>query len=50
MSMRRLGIWRAAVLPLAFVASAATVNAQGHVTSPKEFFTFSGVFLGIQMV
>ena len=38
MSMRRLGIWRAAVLPLVFVASAATVHAQGHITSPKEFF------------
>ena len=38
MSMRRLRTWRAAVLPLAFVASAATVHAQGHITSPKEFF------------
>jgi len=38
MSMRRLSTWRAAVLPLAFIASAATVHAQGHITSPKEFF------------
>jgi len=38
MFMRRLLSWRAAVLPLAFAASAATVHAQGHITSPKEFF------------
>jgi len=38
MSMRRLLTWRAAVLPLAFIASSATVHAQAHITSPKEFF------------
>jgi hypothetical protein len=26
------------MLPLAFVAATATANAQGHVTTPKEFF------------
>src|SRR5678815_3361168 len=38
MSMRRFRTWRAAVLPLAFVATTATASAQGHVTTPKEFF------------
>jgi hypothetical protein len=40
MSMRSTRTWRSAVLlPFAFVAStAAAVSAQGHVTSPKEFF------------
>ncbi|MGE5731112.1 MAG: M14 metallopeptidase family protein, partial [Gemmatimonas sp.] len=38
MSMRRFRTWRAAMLPLAFVAATATANAQGHVTTPKEFF------------
>ncbi|HEY5063171.1 MAG TPA: M14 metallopeptidase family protein, partial [Gemmatimonadaceae bacterium] len=39
MSMRRLRFWRATAvvaLPLAFAA--ATSSAQGHVTTPKEFF------------
>lgn len=36
MSMRGLGSWRAAVLPLVFAAASA--GAQGHVTTPKEFF------------
>jgi hypothetical protein len=39
MSMRRLRSWRATAvvaLPLAFAA--ATASAQGHVTTPKEFF------------
>src|SRR5215208_1924976 len=39
MFMRRRLTWRAAVLPLAFIASSATVHAQGHVTTPKEFFS-----------
>src|SRR3954462_15731276 len=40
MSMRSTRTWRSAVLlPFAFAAStAATVSAQGHVTTPKEFF------------
>ena len=38
MSMRKFRTWRAAVLPLAFVATTATASAQGHVTTPKEFF------------
>ena len=38
MSMRRFRTWRAAMLPLVFVAAATTVQAQGHVTTPKEFF------------
>ena len=39
MSMRRLRLWRIAVIasaPLLFAASLA--SAQGHITSPKEFF------------
>src|SRR3954465_6585211 len=40
MSMRSTRTWRSAVLlPLVFAATTATaVHAQGHVTSPKEFF------------
>jgi len=39
MSMRTLRRWHAAVLPLVFVAaSALPAFAQGHVTTPKEFF------------
>jgi hypothetical protein len=38
MSTRVLRAWRAAMLPIAFVAVASTASAQGHVTTPKEFF------------
>ncbi len=41
MSTRGLRSWRAAgvLLPLAFVASTASIaSAQGHITTPKEFF------------
>jgi len=36
MSTRVFRPWRAALLPLVFAA--AVVNAQGHITTPKEFF------------
>jgi hypothetical protein len=38
MSVRTLRSWRLAVLPFAFVATAATAGAQANVTSPKAFF------------
>jgi hypothetical protein len=38
MSTRIFRAWRAAMLPIAFVAIASTASAQGHVTTPKEFF------------
>ena len=39
MSTRVLRTWRTAVLPLAFAAATAgTIQAQGHITTPKEFF------------
>ncbi len=36
MKMRMLRAWRLALAPIAFAA--VTAGAQGHVTSPKEFF------------
>jgi len=38
MSVRTLRTWRLALVPLAFVATAATARAQANVTSPKAFF------------
>ena len=39
MSMRGLLYWRTALMPLVFVATAATATgAQGKITTPKEFF------------
>src|SRR4051812_2571947 len=39
MSTRTFRTWRAAVLPIAFLATTGSaVLAQGHVTTPKEFF------------